>query len=47
MWQLRSVKYALVTKSCNLKTGIKNLPVRESRYQFSRKIMGGKLLDNF
>jgi len=47
MWQLRSIKYALVKKSYNLKTGIKNLPVRETHYQFSRKINGGKLLDNF
>jgi hypothetical protein len=41
------IKDALVTKSYNLKTGIKDLAVPESHYQFSGNINGGKLLGKF
>lgn len=41
------IKDALVTKSYNLKTGIKHLDVPESHYQLSGSIKGVSYLNNF
>ena len=42
-----TIKDALVTQSYHFKSGIKDLVVPESHFQFSGNINRGKLLDNF